>query len=247
MISTNALYLAHKGGEIWTLLTMDIGIEIKHGHSPHVHFSLSLDCLMWWMRVCLSLYNLMICPYLGCVTEAGKWRIGWGAHSGVGMRGQWRLSLQSWSWSSVSARARLSVTASGEIFTESWRKPRAPSRQRRGGDKQSRPHGPLHRAQDKKVIVLSSELPLPGSAGSHGWCRAYKTPKNPGQVFTCEAAKPRRGPGSTRSPWPDRGPTYNNDFPWIAAKCFYLVFLLQIHHRNEHKRSLFLEAAWHLI
>ena len=101
MISTNALYLAHKGGEIWTLLTMDIGIEIKHGHSPHVHFSLSLDCLMWWMRVCLSLYNLMICPYLGCVTEAGKWRIGWGAHSGVGMRGQWRLSLQSWSWSSV--------------------------------------------------------------------------------------------------------------------------------------------------
>ena len=127
-----------------------------------------------------------------------------------------------------------------------WRKPRAS----RGEAGQAEPghsqaaHGPG--AQDKKVIVLSS-AGLHSAGGAHGWDRAYKTSKNPGQVFTCEAAKPRQGPGSSRSPWPDPGPTYINDFPWITVKWFYLWSIFKFIIGTEHERSLFLEATWDLI
>ena len=99
-----------------------------------------------------------------------------------------------------------------------WRKPRAS----RGGTSRAGPQAaatPDRGLRTKKW--LCSALSSAGCRAPlcrRGWCRAYKTSKNPGQVFTCEAAKPRQGPGSSRSPWPDPGPTYVNDFPWIPVK-----------------------------
>ena len=38
------------------------------------------------------------------------------------------------------------------------------------------------------------------------------------------------------SPWPDPGPTYNNDFPWITGKWFYLCSIFE-----------FIIGAWEII
>ena len=123
----------------------------------------------WWMQVhVLSLLNLLICPYLGCVTEAGKWRIGGQGLtvvSGWRVSGDW-VSLQSWSWSSGLGSGPGSHPGSSRLsrrfgWNFHWRKPRAS----RGEPGPSRAE-PLPAAsecrtgsgsaQDKKVIVLSS-------------------------------------------------------------------------------------------
>lgn len=191
--------------------------------------------------------------------EAGKLRI-WGqglteVMSGGRVSDDWDPPVLILIPRTHSARARDqqlpvpgSVVASGEIFTEGNRE--------RAGAGQAEPGHCLAARGDRGLRTKKWLCSALSSAGCRaplcrrGRCRAYKTSKNPGQVFTCEAAKPRQGPSSLleRSPWPDPGPTYiTNDFPWISVKWFYLCSIFTFIIGTEHERSLFLEATWDLI
>ena len=152
----------------------------------------------------LSLLNLLICPYLGCVTEAGKWRIGGQGltvMSGWRVSGDWVSCLHSWSWSwglgsgpgSHPGSSRLSRRFGWNFH---WRKPRAsrgepgPSRAEPLADSAGLAQALLRTKKWLCSALSSASAGLSSAGGAHADAGAYKTSKNPGQVFTCEAAKP---------------------------------------------------------
>ena len=200
MIPTNALYLAKR--------------EARFELFSDGHWYWDKACLIlltfisrspltaWWMQVCLvtvQFDDLSIPRRCYGGRQIEDWRSG--AHSGVRMTGQWRLSLQSWSWSSgLGSGPALSenFTRSGDWELKETESDEPEPAEARRGQAEPGHTGLCAGLRTKKWLCSALSSASTGLMADAGLTRLLKI-----QVRCLHAKQPSRGRGRAPRVAPD--------------------------------------------